>query len=120
MSIAQSQCQHTNVGGGVLRSLVSVASNAAEWLRRGLLLSSQLLFFQAMSAPPPRAAYPLCSVFRCAWPALGTAYLLPPTADEWLPPNRPARCVVEVVEQLGMSEPVRQRREPQPGGLHIA
>jgi hypothetical protein len=111
MSIAQSQCLHTNVGGGVLRSLVSVALNAAEWLRRGLLLILQVLFFRAMSAPSG-AAYRLCSVFRCAWPALGTAYPLPPTAEEWLPQNRPARRVVEVVEQLGMSEPVRQRREP--------
>jgi hypothetical protein len=90
---------------------IALALNAAEWLRRGLLLSLQLLFFRAMSAPSG-AAYPLCRVFRCAWPALGTAYLLPRTADEWLPQNRPARCVVEVVEQLGMSEPVRQRREP--------
>jgi hypothetical protein len=78
MSIAQSQCQHTNVGGGVLRSLVSVASNAAEWLRRGLLLSSQLLFFQAMSAPPPESS--LSTLQRVQMCVAGSRHRVPTAA----------------------------------------
>lgn len=34
----------------------------------------------------------------------GTAYLLPPSVDEWLPSDHLARFVVEIVEQLDLSE----------------
>ena len=37
-----------------------------------------------------------------------TAYLLPPSVDEWLPQNHLARFVVEVIEQLDLSELTRQ------------
>lgn len=37
-----------------------------------------------------------------------TAYLLPPSVDEWLPKNHLARFVVEVIEQLDLSELTRQ------------
>ena len=37
-----------------------------------------------------------------------TAYLLPPSVDEWLPQNHLARFVVEVIDQLDLSELVRQ------------
>ena len=37
-----------------------------------------------------------------------TAYLLPPSVDEWLPQDHPARFVVEVIEQLDLSELTRQ------------
>lgn len=37
-----------------------------------------------------------------------TAYLLPPSADEWLPADHLARFVVEVIEQLDLSERTRQ------------
>ncbi|MGK2953348.1 MAG: IS1182 family transposase [Thiobacillus sp.] len=37
-----------------------------------------------------------------------TAYLLPPSVDEWLPQDHLARFVVEVVEQLDLSELTRQ------------
>jgi transposase len=37
-----------------------------------------------------------------------TAYLLPPSVDEWLPQNHLARFVVEVIEQMDLSELVRQ------------
>src|SRR6266403_1873054 len=33
-----------------------------------------------------------------------TAYLLPPSVQEWLPDNHLARFVVEIVEQLDLSE----------------
>ena len=33
-----------------------------------------------------------------------TAYLLPPSVDEWLPQNHLARFVVEVIDQLDLSE----------------
>ena len=36
-----------------------------------------------------------------------TAYLLPPSVNEWLPQNL-ARFVVEVIDQLDLSELVRQ------------
>jgi transposase len=37
-----------------------------------------------------------------------TAYLLPPSVDDWLPQNHLARFVVEVIEQLDLSELIRQ------------
>jgi transposase len=37
-----------------------------------------------------------------------TAYLLPPSVDEWLPQDHLARFVVEVIEQMDLSELVRQ------------
>jgi transposase len=37
-----------------------------------------------------------------------TAYLLPPSVDEWLPQAHLARFVVEVIDQLDLSELVRQ------------
>ena len=37
-----------------------------------------------------------------------TAYLLPPSVDEWLPQNHLARFVVEVIDQLNLSELTRQ------------
>ena len=37
-----------------------------------------------------------------------TAYLLPPSVDEWLPDDHLARFVVEVIDQLDLSELVRQ------------
>lgn len=37
-----------------------------------------------------------------------TAYLLPPSVDEWLPQAHLARFVVEVIDQLDLSELVGQ------------
>ena len=37
-----------------------------------------------------------------------TAYLLPPSVDEWLPDDHLARFVVEVIDQLDLSELVGQ------------
>ena len=37
-----------------------------------------------------------------------TAYLLPPSVDEWLPQDHLARFVVEVIEQLDLSDLTRQ------------
>ncbi len=37
-----------------------------------------------------------------------TAYLLPPSVDEWLPDDHLARFVVEVIDKLDLSELVRQ------------
>ena len=37
-----------------------------------------------------------------------TAYLLPPSVDEWLPQNHLARFVVEVIDQLDLNELTRQ------------
>src|SRR5574344_2081770 len=37
-----------------------------------------------------------------------TAYLLPPSIDEWLPQEHLARFVVEVVEQLDLTELTQQ------------
>jgi transposase len=37
-----------------------------------------------------------------------TAYLLPPSVSEWLPENHLARFVVEVIDQMDLSELVRQ------------
>ena len=37
-----------------------------------------------------------------------TAYLLPPSVNEWLPANHLARFVVEVIEQLDLSALTRQ------------
>ena len=37
-----------------------------------------------------------------------TAYLLPPSVDEWLPKDHLARFVVEVIEQLDLSELTKQ------------
>ena len=39
-----------------------------------------------------------------------TAYLLPPSVDDWLPKNHLARFVVEIVDQLDLSELTRQYR----------
>lgn len=53
-----------------------------------------------------------------------TAYLLPPSVDEWLPQDHLARFVVEVIEQLDLSELVVRpapshplRVEPNPQNL---
>lgn len=40
----------------------------------------------------------------------GTAYLLPPSVDEWLPADHLARFVVEIVEQLDLSGLTKQYR----------
>lgn len=40
----------------------------------------------------------------------GTAYLLPPSVDEWLPADHLARFVVEIVEQLDFAPLVKQYR----------
>ena len=37
-----------------------------------------------------------------------TAYLLPPSVDEWLPDDHLARFVVEVIDQLDLKDLVRQ------------
>ena len=37
-----------------------------------------------------------------------TAYLLPPSVDDWLPQNHLARFVVEVIDQMDLSELTRQ------------
>src|SRR5437867_12222221 len=37
-----------------------------------------------------------------------TAYLLPPSVDEWLPNDHLARSVAEVIEQLALDELTRQ------------
>ena len=37
-----------------------------------------------------------------------TAYLLPPSVEDWLPENHLARFIVEVIEQLDLSELTRQ------------
>jgi len=37
-----------------------------------------------------------------------TAYLLPPSVDDWLPQDHLARFVVEVIDQLDLSELIRQ------------
>jgi len=37
-----------------------------------------------------------------------SAYLLPPSVDEWLPEDHLARFVVEVIDKLDLSELVRQ------------
>ena len=37
-----------------------------------------------------------------------TAYLLPPSVDDWLPQDHLARFVVEVIEQLDLNDLVRQ------------
>lgn len=39
-----------------------------------------------------------------------TAYLLPPSVDDWLPKDHLARFVVEIVDQLDLSEITRQYR----------
>ncbi len=39
-----------------------------------------------------------------------TPYLLPPSVDEWLPPDHLARFVVDIVEQLDLSAMVGQYR----------
>jgi len=39
-----------------------------------------------------------------------TAYLLPPSVDDWLPKDHLARFVVEIVDQLDLSELTRQYR----------
>ena len=48
-----------------------------------------------------------------------TAYLLPPSVQEWLPKDHLARYVVDVVEALDRSGLVRRlqaaRRAPRPG-----
>ena len=37
-----------------------------------------------------------------------TAYLLPPSVDDWLPNDHLARFVVEVIERLDLDDLVRQ------------
>ena len=37
-----------------------------------------------------------------------TAYLLPPSVNEWLPQDHLARFVVEVIDQLDLNDLVRQ------------
>ena len=37
-----------------------------------------------------------------------TAYLLPPSVDEWLPKDHLARFVAEVIEQLDLSDLLHQ------------
>ena len=37
-----------------------------------------------------------------------TAYLLPPSVDEWLPKDHLARFVLEVIEQLDLSDLLHQ------------
>lgn len=37
-----------------------------------------------------------------------TAYLLPPSVDEWLPSDHLARFVVEVIDRLDLDELVKQ------------
>jgi hypothetical protein len=44
-----------------------------------------------------------------------TAFLLPPSVDEWLPERHLARFVVEVVEQLDLSAMVKAYRGEVPG-----
>ena len=39
-----------------------------------------------------------------------TAYLLPPSVDDWLPKDHLARFVVEIVDQLDLCEITRQYR----------
>jgi transposase len=39
-----------------------------------------------------------------------TQYLLPPSVEEWLPENHLARFIVEVIEQLDLSELTRAYR----------
>ena len=39
-----------------------------------------------------------------------TPYFLPPSVDEWLPPDHLARFVVDIVEQLDLSPLARQYR----------
>jgi transposase len=48
------------------------------------------------------------STFRAVDP--GTAYLLPPSVDEWLPADHLARFVVEIVDQLDFSSLTQQYR----------
>jgi transposase len=40
----------------------------------------------------------------------GTAYLLPPSVDEWLPADHLARFVVQIVEQLDLSGLTKEYR----------
>jgi hypothetical protein len=42
----------------------------------------------------------------------GTAHVLPPSVDEWLPQNHLARFVVEVIDQLDLSKLMRQYAVP--------
>lgn len=49
-----------------------------------------------------------------------TAYLLPPSVDEWLPRGHLARFVVEVIEQLDLSELTRQYAGRGSAAHHLA
>ena len=42
----------------------------------------------------------------------GTAYLLPPSVEEWLPADHLARFVVEIVEQLDLTRLVAGLLDP--------
>jgi hypothetical protein len=44
----------------------------------------------------------------------GTAYLLPPSVDEWLPADSLARFVVQIVEQSGPDDERRNQLRPRP------
>ena len=50
----------------------------------------------------------------------GTAYLLRPSVDEWLPSDHLARFVVEIVEQLDLSRLSNQYRGLRLPGLPAA
>ena len=49
-----------------------------------------------------------------------TAYLLPPSVDDWLPKDHLARFVVDIVEQLDLSELTRQYRGTGSDAYHPA
>ena len=55
---------------------------------------------------PPNRARPRMSHFVTV--DRDTAYLLPPSVDEWLPQNHLAHFVLEVIEQLDLSDLTRQ------------
>jgi hypothetical protein len=48
----------------------------------------------------------------------GTAYLLPPSVDEWLPADHLARFVVEIIEQLDFSGLVHHMKINGTSGLN--
>ena len=49
-----------------------------------------------------------------------TAYLLPPSVDDWLPKDHLARFVVDIVDQLDLSELTRQYRGTGSDAYHPA
>ena len=50
----------------------------------------------------------------------GTAYLLPPSVEDWLPEDHLARFVVDIVDQLDLSAPTRQYRGSGSAAYHPA